>query len=73
MLLFRGHYFASLINLPVLAHDGNQLTKNQHLLDNTTIFMQLPKEKRAVELKLIFFLASFFIYLIYFLTSILEK
>mmetsp|Transcript_38666 Transcript_38666/g.152687 ORF Transcript_38666/g.152687 Transcript_38666/m.152687 type:complete len:139 (-) Transcript_38666:1825-2241(-) len=73
MLLVRGQYLVSLINLPVLAHDGNQLTNNQHLLDNTTIFVQLPKEKRIAELKLIFFLVSFFIYLICFLTSILKK
>mmetsp|Transcript_9239 Transcript_9239/g.27816 ORF Transcript_9239/g.27816 Transcript_9239/m.27816 type:complete len:139 (+) Transcript_9239:204-620(+) len=61
LLLLRGYFLPAALNSPLLIYNLFLIYNQKHCLDNTTIFVDLPREKRLVEMKLLFFLVMFFI------------
>jgi len=63
LLLLTGNYLDFLVNFIMLSYNGYQLYARKHLLDPTTIFNRLSHEKYKGIFKLIFYMATFFLYL----------
>ena len=62
-LLLHGEWLSILINAPLLAFHGLQLTRGRHLYDPTEVFRRLNEHKRDSFIKLAFYLFLFFYYL----------
>lgn len=67
LLLLRGYLVASAMHVPLIAFHAKRYSEKRHLLDNTQIFSDMPKERRVGEWKLAFYLLSFFLYLFFFI------
>lgn len=63
LFLLNGYWFVFLLNLGILAYNGNKFYKKQQLLDATEIFRTLGKHKRESFIKMAFYLFLFFFYL----------
>lgn len=72
LLLLRAEWAAVALNLPLLGWHVVTVRRGSHLLDNTRIFGSLGRERRVAEVKLGFFLVSFFFYLYRFIMMLLE-
>lgn len=72
VLLLRKYFFGALLQLPLVAYHGQLFWLKQYQLDNTTIFGDLPKERRKAEVKLVFYLLSFFLYLYFFVQYLIS-
>ena len=62
-LLLFGDWFSFLLNIPILAYNGNRVLKKKYLLDPTDIFRTLNDHKNQAYAKLGFHLFLFFYYL----------
>jgi protein cornichon len=67
LLLLRGYFIAALTHAPLIAFHANRYSNRVHLLDNTQIFSDMPKERSVCGRKLAFYLLSFFLYLYLFI------
>jgi len=72
LLLLRAEWVAVALNVPLLGWHISAVRGGRHLLDNTRIFGSLGRERRYCEVKLGFFLLSFFFYLYRFIMMLLE-
>lgn len=67
LLLSRAYVVAALLHVPLVAFHVHRFRDKRHLLDNTAIFSDMPRERRVCEYKLAFYLLSFFLYLFFFI------
>lgn len=63
VLLAKGHWLIALLNVPLIAYNVNRYRQKKHLLDNTRVFSIVGREQRFCEIKMGFFLLTFFVYL----------
>lgn len=73
MLILRGYFVTALLNVPLIAFHARRFTSNRHLLDNTSIFEDEPRERRVCEIKLGVHLLLFFIYLYLFILKLVSE
>lgn len=71
LFLLHGYWFVFLLNLPLLAFNGDKIYKKAHLLDATEIFRTLSANKKESICKLVFFLFMFFYYLYRMIASLI--
>eukprot|EP00871_Galdieria_phlegrea_P000817 jgi/Galph1/1736/GphlegSOOS_G421.1 len=71
LLLFGGHWFVGLINVPLVVFHVHKYMRRDHLLDNTRVFQVAAKIQRHYELKMGFFLLTFVTYLYWFASFLL--
>lgn len=71
LFLITGHWLSFLLNLPITLFNGNQIFKNQYLLDATEIFRTLGRHKKESFSKLGFHLLIFFFYLYSFIVALI--
>ncbi|PRT53752.1 ER-derived vesicles protein ERV14 [Wickerhamiella sorbophila] len=71
LFLITGHWLSFLLNLPISLFNGNQIFKNQYLLDATEIFRTLGRHKKESFSKLGFHLLIFFFYLYSFIVALI--
>lgn len=73
MLVLRGYIFTALFNVPLIAFHARRFLAKQHLLDNTSIFSDVDKERRVCEVKLGVHLLLFFVYLYLFIVKLVSE
>lgn len=71
VLLLRGLYIPALLNVPLVAVHASRYKEQRHLLDNTAIFNDVKKERKFCEIKLVYHLFMFFVYLYYFIMALI--
>ncbi|KAK4523382.1 hypothetical protein GAYE_PCTG52G1277 [Galdieria yellowstonensis] len=71
-LLAKGHWLIALLNLPLIAYNINRYRRKKHLLDNTRVFSIVGREQRICEVKMGFFLLTFFVYLYCFVMTMIR-
>lgn len=69
-LLLKQLYLPFVLNLPMLAFHIWRFREGKHLLDNTTIFNDVDRERRIAQAKLVYHLLMFFIYLYCFIIAL---
>lgn len=67
MLILRGYLFTAALNFPLIAFHLWRYKERKHLLDNTSIFNDVTREKHICEVKLAVHLVMFFVYLYLFI------
>jgi len=72
ILFLRGYIIPAVFNAPIIAFHVQRYLQKRHQLDNTTIFSDVAYEKRVYEVKLVFHLLLFFIYLYLFILVLIE-
>jgi protein cornichon len=72
ILLARGYIFTCALQIPLIAFHAQRVRSNSYVLDNTHIFVDMPKERRICEYKLGFYLLSFFWFLFRFIMFLIE-
>jgi len=70
IIFIRGFYLAALLNVPLLVFNAMRYKDKKHLLDNTSIFNDVSKERRISEVKLVYHLLLFFVYLYFFIVTL---
>lgn len=73
MLVLRGYIVTALLNAPLIAYNVQRYLQKRHLLDNTSIFSDVHREKRVCEVKLGVHLLLFFTYLYHFVAKLIEE
>lgn len=73
ILLVRGFVLAALLNIPLLLFHGWRYKEKKHMLDNTSIFNDVEKERRVSQWKLVYHLLMFFVYLYYFILALVSE
>lgn len=67
VILLRGYIFTFLTHVPLMVFHARRVQTKRHLLDNTQVFSDMPKERRISEAKLGFYIFSFFVELYQFI------
>lgn len=70
IILLRGLVFPALLNVPMVLFHVWRYKERKHLLDNTSIFNDVEKERSICQLKLAYHLVMFFIYLYFFIVTL---
>ena len=73
MLILRGYLVTALFNAPLIAFNVKRYLQKRHLLDNTSIFNDVHREKRVYEFKLAIHLLLFFTYLYHFIAKLVDE
>lgn len=72
ILLFTGHFWSVLFNVPLLAVNVHLVRNGQYLLDATEIFKTMSRYKRNSFARLIFHLFGFFYYIFHMIIAIIS-
>jgi hypothetical protein len=64
MLLFTGKWVSGIFMLLMLAWNVRTFLRDEHTVDVTEVFRQIPREKKIRIIKLVFYLLAF-VYVIY--------
>lgn len=73
MLVLRGYIVTALLNVPLVAFHVRRYLSQRHLLDNTSIFQDVSRERRVCEIKLGVHLFLFFVYLYLFIVKLVSE
>ncbi|CAN8074503.1 unnamed protein product [Agarophyton chilense] len=72
LMIFRGYFIPALLNVPLVIFHAWRYKERRHLLDNTSIFNDVDKERNISQLKLAHHLLMFFIYLYFFILALVS-
>lgn len=71
LILARGFIIAAALNIPLVIYHLHRYSERRHLLESTSIFNQLDKERSISQRKLAFHLVLFFVYLYFFVVTLI--
>lgn len=72
MLLLRRYFITALLNVPLIAFHVRRVMERKHMLDNTSIFNDVDRERQICEIKLGVHLVLFFVYLYLFIVRLVS-
>jgi len=71
IIFARGFFVPALLNVPLIVFHAMRYKDKKHLLDNTSIFNDVGRERRICEIKLGYHLVLFLIYLYFFVITLI--
>lgn len=71
LVLFRGFVIAALLNTPLMLFHLRRYTDRKHVLQSTTIFNDVDRERVIAQAKLAYHLLMFFVYLYFFIATLI--
>lgn len=73
LILLRGFFIPAMLNIPLAVFHFYRYKEKRHLLDNTSIFNTVDKERSISQYKLGYHLIMFFIYLYFFILTLIQE
>lgn len=73
LMLLRGYVSAALLNAPLIVFHLRRYSERKHLLQSTSIFNDVDRERTISQFKLIYHLVLFFVYLYYFVAMLIAE
>lgn len=70
IILLKGLFVPAILNMPLILFHLRRYQERKHLLDNTSIFNDVEKERSICQAKLVHHLVMFFIYLYFFIMAL---
>lgn len=70
IIVVRGLFIPAILNVPLVLFHVWRYRERKHLLDNTSIFNDVEKERSICQAKLVHHLLMFFIYLYFFIMAL---
>lgn len=72
LVFLKGFFLPVLLNIPLLLFHIHRYREKKHKLDNTAIFNDVERERYICQIKLVYHLFMFFVYLYFFILSLLS-
>lgn len=73
LVLLRGLFIPALLNVPLLVFNTMRYLDRRHLLHPTDVFNEKDKRRSIAQIKLVYHLIMFFVFLYYFIVTILAS